>query len=90
MNVIQKFFDLLPAHWQEYIKEKNWFDLQQFNGCVAVQYEDGSNMLFKYAFAVLDEKRNELAVFTEHCGYFVLSSNYLKWQTFIQYPTEVK
>lgn len=82
MNVIQKFYDALPAHWQDYINEKNWFQLNQFNGAVSVQYEDGSYMFFKYAFAVYDEEREELAIFTEHSGYHVLStSGGLNWQS---------
>lgn len=85
MNVIDKFFNALPEHWRALIQEKNWFDLKQFNSCVAVDFEDGSNMFFYHAFIVHDKKREEIAIFTEHCGYFVLGTRGLeRWQTLKQ------
>lgn len=74
MNVITKFFDRLPEHWKTYISEKDWFQLEQFNSHVWIQFEDGSHCFFNYAFLVKDEERREIAVFTEHCGYYVFSS----------------
>ena len=32
---------------------------------------DGSTMELRYAFVVIDEARGALALFSEHCGYFV-------------------
>ncbi len=82
MNVIQKFFDDLPAHWQEYIRKQDWFDLKQFSSNVSIQFEDGSNCFFRYAFLVQDSDRGEIAVFTEHCGYFVFQMRGLEhWAT---------
>jgi hypothetical protein len=78
MNVIDKFFNNLPKHWQDYIKKNNWFDLSQFNSFVSIQFEDGSNMFFNYAFLVRDEQREEIAVFTEHCGYYVFPTRGLE------------
>lgn len=73
MNVIQKFYDRLPSHWQDFIRDKDWFQLKQFNSHVWIQFEDGSHCFFNYAFMVEDEARGELAVFTEHCGYYIFS-----------------
>ncbi len=74
-------FDTLPSHWQEwvqrYAKEKTngkWDRLAayDFNGSVKIRFEDGSMMLFEHAFYAVDQERKELAVFTEHCGYYVV------------------
>lgn len=73
MNVIPKFYDNLPQHWQDYIKDKDWFQLHQFNNYVWIDFADGSHCFFNYAFMVRDDERKELAVFTEHCGYYVFS-----------------
>lgn len=74
INVIHKFFNKLPTHWQELIKERGWFNLSQFNSCVSITYDDGSYMFFKHAFLVIDDHHEEIGVFTEHCGYFILPS----------------
>lgn len=71
MNVRQKYFDMLPKYWQDYIAERGWFNLRQFTHKVRIDFEDGSSCAFNYAFMVTDEARREVAVFTEHCGYYV-------------------
>jgi hypothetical protein len=38
---------------------------------VIIRFPDGSQVLFRYAFAIPDENAQEVAVFTEHCGYHV-------------------
>jgi hypothetical protein len=38
---------------------------------VIIRFPDGSQALFRFAFAVPDEAGREVAVFTEHCGYHV-------------------
>ena len=38
---------------------------------VNIQFEDGSYVEFKYAFAIEAPEFREVAVFTEHCGYHV-------------------
>lgn len=80
MNVIQKFFDLLPAHWQQKVKDNNWFTLSQFNHSVMVRFDDGSFCFYKYAFVLEDKEHKELAVFTEHCGYYVFSTRGIWWE----------
>lgn len=39
---------------------------------VELAWPDGSHALFRYAFFLADEKRGEVAIFTEHCGYWVV------------------
>lgn len=37
---------------------------------VEVNFPDGSTMKLKHAFFLTDEDSGEIAIFTEHCGYF--------------------
>lgn len=39
----------------------------QFNKAIVLHFEDGSKVEFRYAF--LKERKTQLDVFTEHCGY---------------------
>ncbi len=73
-------FDRLPDHWQQWViawskersgGERDRLGLEDFNGCVKLRFPDDSHAVFEYAFYVVDEEREELAVFTEHCGYHV-------------------
>ncbi|ELI5391752.1 hypothetical protein RRJ89_004358 [Vibrio parahaemolyticus] len=41
---------------------------------IEIIFEDDSYCKFNYAFAVINEPRQEVAIFTEHCGYHVFSS----------------
>ena len=80
MNVIKSCYNLLPKHWQDWIATEQWFSLNQFSSTVYVQFEDGSHCLFMYAFVVEDKERRELAVFTEHSGYYVFpNTDNLSW-----------
>lgn len=36
---------------------------------VSIRFPDGSYSLFRHAFYLIDRELNEVAVFTEHCGY---------------------
>ena len=38
---------------------------------VRVELMDGSSVEFKYAFFLVSETKNAIAVFTEHCGHHV-------------------
>ena len=44
------------------------FDVNQ---TLKINLQDGSFALFQYAFYLLDRELNEVAVFTEHCGYHI-------------------
>jgi len=37
---------------------------------VRIEYADDSHMQFLYAFSLISQDRNTVAIFTEHCGYF--------------------
>ena len=41
---------------------------------VIVQFEDGSMMMFRYAFVLYRGQDARVAVFTEHCGYYFFST----------------
>lgn len=45
---------------------------------VRLDFPDGSFALFRYAFCLRDEELEEVAVFTEHCGYFFLPAEELR------------
>ncbi|TVT43714.1 hypothetical protein FNT36_06410 [Hymenobacter setariae] len=38
---------------------------------VAITFEDGSQVEFKYAFVIQALEMREVGVFTEHCGYHI-------------------
>ncbi len=72
----------LPTHWQEWVRrwalensggKADRLGAAHFNanGCVKLLFQDGSYALFEHAFYAVDDVRNELAVFTEHCGYHI-------------------
>jgi hypothetical protein len=73
----------LPNHWLEWIRS---FSLKQsdgkyqelsagyFRGKVGLRFQDGSHAFFENAFFVKDEERQEIALFTEHCGYHVFNA----------------
>ena len=64
--------DNLPEHWRQWLKERGGLSVRDFgNQKVSFRFVDGSVATFESAFFVVDEKREELAVFTEHCGYHV-------------------
>ncbi len=81
----------LPEHWQQWIEERskdrkypNELGGPDFNRNTAVHlwFLDGSSATFTYAFCVSNEAHNELAVFTEHCGYHVFPLNGVNFQQF--------
>jgi hypothetical protein len=41
------------------------------NQNLKINFEDGSSAFFRYAFYLLDRELDEVAVFTEHCGYHI-------------------
>lgn len=82
------FWKYLPKHSNDWIRDFSLstsdgkcFEIGAgaFKGKVRLVFEDGSN-----AFIIEDEAREELAVFTEHCGYQIFRSSgvraeYLVW-----------
>lgn len=45
---------------------------------VRLGFPDGSFAFFRYAFHLRDDAGDEVAVFTEHCGYYFLSADGLE------------
>ena len=74
--------DQLPEHWRERLSAGRLgaeaFPLEG----VRLRFEDGSEVHFRYAFFIEDASRNELAVFTEHCGHHVFPLRALEaWES---------
>jgi hypothetical protein len=83
------FAQYLPSHWIEYLERRNGLSASDFGSrMVELDFEDGSHVVFNYAFCVQDAQRKELAVFTEHCGYHVFSTRGLSWRCADRAPTE--
>jgi hypothetical protein len=69
----------LPQKWQgkiqNFLRENNSkyneFSADAFHYDLRLEFGDGSNALFCYAFYCIDKDANEIAVFTEHCGYHI-------------------
>jgi phosphoribosylglycinamide formyltransferase-1 len=73
----------LPQHWKDWIADNKGGRLSasDFDGSVVlIDFEDGSHMRYNYAFYVVSEEHEELAVFTEHCGYYVFPIRGLKYR----------
>jgi len=77
MHQFQKY---LPPHWNDRIKERSLADSDgkfeelsagAFRGNIRLIFEDESYAFFTGAFHIEDEVREEIAVFTEHCGYHI-------------------
>lgn len=73
-------FEQLPKFWQNWIEryakgrsngKYNRLSCYDFTKSIILKYDDGSNMFFEYAFCARNQQSNELAVFTEHCGYHI-------------------
>ena len=41
---------------------------------VSITFSDKSHCYFKFAFSVINDSKRQVAVFTEHCGYFEFST----------------
>jgi hypothetical protein len=72
----------IPDDWKprlrEYLRERCGEDRDRLlasdfsaRQSVIIRFADGSQVLFRHAFAIRDEAKREVAVFTEHCGYHV-------------------
>ncbi len=72
----------IPDDWKPalraYLKDKSGEDRDRLSAydfpsgqTVAIRFPDESSVHFRHAFAIADEDRGMVAVFTEHCGYHV-------------------
>lgn len=79
----------IPARWKnavrQYVRatsgeERDHLTAYDFpeNRAVQVRFPDGSHAFFRYAFHLRDERGDEVAVFTGHCGYYFLSADDLE------------
>lgn len=68
----------VPDRWQarldEHIRESTagkhkHLGASDFAHHVAIWFQDGSHAMFRHAFYLIDRDLNEVAIFTEHCGY---------------------
>jgi hypothetical protein len=87
MNTRTKY---LPKWVQKYVEGhpdlSRGYMTKDFNNKVSLQFEDGSFIFFKSAFIVFNEKEQEIAVFTEHCGYHCFSTAGLTYQMMAYKP----
>src|SRR5438876_10030343 len=71
--------DDLPERWaiklQEYLRgsgvKRGRLSAEEFRHHLKLSFEDRWLAFFYYAFYLSDESLNEVAVFTEHCGYHI-------------------
>ncbi|HEU4885874.1 MAG TPA: hypothetical protein VFT45_26795 [Longimicrobium sp.] len=78
----------IPPRWMEAVRqhvrdtrgeERDHLLVYDFTGTsVRLAFEDGSYAFFRDAFCLRDEALREVAVFTEHCGYYFLGSEGLE------------
>jgi len=69
----------LPERWQKrlqaYLSEigvsTGQLSANEFRDHLKLNFDDGSFAFFYYALELHDEALNEVAVFTEHCGYHI-------------------
>lgn len=77
----------LPKRWKlkiaEYLKSKKTknrvvFYCSDFEYCVKIKFEDGSYAKFNSCIVIKYPECREIGIFTEHCGYFILSEDGVK------------
>jgi hypothetical protein len=82
----------LPLRWRERIerltderygldyKHRGSLGASDFpaNAHVSVEFPDGSEATFRYAFFIAAPEYDEVAVFTEHCGYHIFPAGDLR------------
>ena len=81
-----------PEPWKprlrQYLRERcgedrdrlSAYDFPQ-NQNIFIRFPDRSQVFFRYAFAITDEAGDEVAVFTEHCGYHVFPADEAEVET---------
>lgn len=75
---------VIPENWKKWIVDnygENGLNCGDFKDCVQLSFEDGSSAFFEYAF--LAEQDNQIAVFTEHCGYYFFPKD--AFEKYVQY-----
>ena len=76
-EVVRDWSQELAEHLGRPAEQIRWGGLSAFDfragKFVEIVFSDGSQINFKYAFAIISEQRKAVAVFTEHCGYYVFA-----------------
>ena len=74
--------DDLPERWKKKLKAYLKHEKRETLECgdfdytkVIVKYEDGSRCEYNYSFVIPAPEFDEIGVFTEHCGYHIVSMN---------------
>jgi hypothetical protein len=67
----QRWRDRLQQHLLEIGSKYKELSADAFHNDLKITFADRSNAFFYYAFYWIDEELNEIAVFTEHCGYHI-------------------
>jgi len=67
-----------PTRLKDYLRKERGSDRDRLSAYdfrdshnLKIDFEDGSYALFLYALYLVDQELNEMAVFTEHCGYHI-------------------
>lgn len=85
-------FDDLPKRWktkledhirQEFGENRDKLATGDFQQNLKITFADGSYSFFYFAFYILDQQANEVAVFTEHCGYHIFPLYDTKLEIFV-------
>ncbi len=51
------------------IKDEGCLEIADFHHKVSIQYLDGSSVIFRDALALVSLSRQQVGIFTRHCGY---------------------
>lgn len=79
----------LSERWREEIKKYlktinskyQQISIDNFNNNLKIEFDDGSQAFFNFAFYIAKPDWNEIAVFTEHNGYHIYPLLAVKVQT---------
>jgi hypothetical protein len=74
-QIVEEWSDDLAAHFnctKEVVLGRNesWISFPMSS--VRIELMDESFVEFRYAFYLISEEKRAIAVFTEHCGHFIL------------------
>jgi len=82
-HVPEKWRSRLQKHIQKHSREDRAYLLAgdfDVKNTVHIKFPDGSEMFLRYAFYIVDETNEEIAIFTEHCGYYFLKTMDLEYK----------
>lgn len=67
----KRWLSRLESHLVQLGSDRKQLSAYEFQHDLKIAFGDGSFVFFKYALCLKDETLNELAIFTEHCGYHI-------------------